>query len=158
MKLHGTVGPSRTTISAIASEAGVQRATVYRHFPEDEALFDACTAHFYGLHPRPDLERWGAIRDPTSASATRSATSTRGTSEVEQMLSNTQRDAAGCRPRLGGATPTTSKRPPPPCFSATASGGARELAWRPLSGMRSALPPGVLSFVNRPSTKRTRSS
>jgi AcrR family transcriptional regulator len=94
MKLHGTVGPSRTTISAIAAEAGVQRATVYRHFPEDEALFDACTAHFYGLHPRPDLERWGAIRDPTERLRHALGDLYAWYGEVEPMLSNTQRDAA----------------------------------------------------------------
>src|SRR3954454_13274217 len=33
--LHATVGPARTTISAIAERAGVQRLTVYRHFPEE---------------------------------------------------------------------------------------------------------------------------
>jgi AcrR family transcriptional regulator len=33
VKLHGTIGPARTTISGVAEEAGVQRATVYRHFP-----------------------------------------------------------------------------------------------------------------------------
>ena len=44
--LHGTVGPSRTSISAVAAHAGVRRSTVYRHFPDEAALFDACTAHW----------------------------------------------------------------------------------------------------------------
>ena len=42
--LHGTVGPARTTISAIAERAGVRRATVYRHFPDERALFLSCSA------------------------------------------------------------------------------------------------------------------
>ena len=33
--LHGSLGPARTTISAVAERAGVQRATVYRHFPDE---------------------------------------------------------------------------------------------------------------------------
>ena len=62
--LHGSVGPSRTTISAIADRAGVQRHTVYRHFPTDDDLFDACSAHFGAIHPPPDLDAWRAISDP----------------------------------------------------------------------------------------------
>ena len=64
MELHGSVGPARTTISAVARRAGVQRATVYRHFPDDEALFGACSAHWAALHPAPDAGRWAAIADP----------------------------------------------------------------------------------------------
>lgn len=45
VKLHGSVGPSHTTFSAVAERAGVQRSTVYRHFPDEEALFGACTSH-----------------------------------------------------------------------------------------------------------------
>ena len=48
--LHGSVGPSRTTISAVAAHAGVRRSTVYRHFPDETALFDACTAHWAALN------------------------------------------------------------------------------------------------------------
>lgn len=62
--LHGTVGPARTTVSAIAELAGVQRHTVYRHFPSDEALFGACSAHYTEANPWPDVEAWRAIGDP----------------------------------------------------------------------------------------------
>lgn len=62
--LHGTLGPSRTTISAIAKHAGVRRSTVYRHFPDEAALFDACSAHWRALHPPPDVSKWAAIFDP----------------------------------------------------------------------------------------------
>src|SRR3954467_8306880 len=64
MALHGTVGPAQTTISAVADRAGVQRHTVYRHFPTDLDLFAACSAHFATQHPSPDLSRWAAIEDP----------------------------------------------------------------------------------------------
>ncbi len=62
--LHGTVGPARTTISAIAEQAGVQRHTVYRHFRSDADLYGACSAHYFAANPLPDPERWRAIDDP----------------------------------------------------------------------------------------------
>jgi AcrR family transcriptional regulator len=62
--LHGTLGPSRTSISAVADRAGVRRSTVYRHFPDELALFTACSAHWRAANPTPDLGRWAAIEDP----------------------------------------------------------------------------------------------
>jgi AcrR family transcriptional regulator len=62
--LHGTVGPARTSISAVAKHAGVRRSTVYRHFPDEAALFDACTAHWAAANPAPDLAAWAAIDSP----------------------------------------------------------------------------------------------
>lgn len=64
MELHGSVGPARTTVSAVAERAGVQRHTVYRHFPTDEALFTACSGLWAERHPWPDVGRWRAIHDP----------------------------------------------------------------------------------------------
>ena len=62
--LHGTLGPARTTISAIAERAGVQRLTVYRHFPDELSLFRACSGQWRSEHPLPDAGRWAAIADP----------------------------------------------------------------------------------------------
>jgi AcrR family transcriptional regulator len=62
--LHGTVGPSRTSISAVAEHAGVRRSTVYRHFPDEAALFDACTAHWAAANPLPDPAAWSTIERP----------------------------------------------------------------------------------------------
>ena len=62
--LHGTVGPSRTSMSAIAERAGVRRSTLYRHFPDEAAVFDACSAHWREANPAPDLGAWAAIEDP----------------------------------------------------------------------------------------------
>jgi len=62
--LHGTVGPARTTLSAIAERAGVQRHTVYRHFPSDADLFGACSAHYFAANPWPDPDPWRAIEEP----------------------------------------------------------------------------------------------
>ena len=64
VELHGSVGPVRTTISAVADRAGVQRATVYRHFPDEDALFDACSSHWMAQHPLPDAAAWAKIQDP----------------------------------------------------------------------------------------------
>jgi AcrR family transcriptional regulator len=64
VELHGTVGPSRTTMSAVAAHAGVRRSTLYRHFPDEAALFDACSAHWAAANPPPDLEAWSAIGSP----------------------------------------------------------------------------------------------
>ncbi|WOI11892.1 helix-turn-helix domain-containing protein [Thalassospira lucentensis] len=58
MSLHGEVGPARTTISAIADRAGVQRLTVYRHFSEENELLDACLLHWLSLSPPPDPTSW----------------------------------------------------------------------------------------------------
>jgi AcrR family transcriptional regulator len=62
--LHGTLGPSRTTLSAVADRAGVERRTLYRHFPNEAELFAACSTHYFAAHPWPDLGHWRAIRDP----------------------------------------------------------------------------------------------
>jgi AcrR family transcriptional regulator len=62
--LHTTVGPARTTISAIAKAAGVERHTVYAHFPDDATLFRACSEHWTSVHPLPDFEALEAIADP----------------------------------------------------------------------------------------------
>jgi AcrR family transcriptional regulator len=64
VELHSTLGPSRTSISAVAERAGVRRSTVYRHFPDEPALFEACSAHWEAANPPPDLAGWEAIDDP----------------------------------------------------------------------------------------------
>ena len=62
--LHRELGPLRTTISAIAERAGVQRLTVYRHFPDDRALFGACSSQWRAAHPMPDPSAWAGVEDP----------------------------------------------------------------------------------------------
>ena len=64
VELHGTVGPARTSISAIAERAGVRRSTVYRHFPDEESLFAACSSHWTRANPLPDLAGWEAFEAP----------------------------------------------------------------------------------------------
>jgi AcrR family transcriptional regulator len=64
--LHGSVGPAATTIAAIADRAGVTRLTVYRHFPDEDALFGACSAHWLSRQQLPDPGAWSQIGDPAA--------------------------------------------------------------------------------------------
>ena len=63
VELHGTVGPARTTVSAIADRAGVQRQTYYRHFPSERELLTACSGLWEEQHPPPDPEGLRALPD-----------------------------------------------------------------------------------------------
>lgn len=62
--LHETVGPARTTITAIAERAGVGRLSVYRHFPQDADLLAACSSAYWERNPAPDPQPWRQITDP----------------------------------------------------------------------------------------------
>jgi AcrR family transcriptional regulator len=62
--LHEQIGPAQTSITAIAEAAGVRRSTVYRHYPDEDTLFAACSSHFRALNPPPDPAAWAAIADP----------------------------------------------------------------------------------------------
>jgi AcrR family transcriptional regulator len=94
IELHGTVGPARTTQSAIADRAGVERQTYYRHFPDDRSLFEACTGLYMERNPVPDSEPWAKIEDAQKRLG-------RGLSEIyryyesnAEMLRHVIRDAA----------------------------------------------------------------
>ena len=64
IELHTSIGPARTTISDIARRAGVQRLTVYRHFPDELSLLGACSGTYRLRNPPPDPEGWLQIPDP----------------------------------------------------------------------------------------------
>jgi AcrR family transcriptional regulator len=63
LALHQEVGPARTTVAEIARRAGVQRLTVYNHFPNDRELFDACGEHSMELNPPPDPSEAFAVKN-----------------------------------------------------------------------------------------------
>src|SRR6266511_25679 len=63
VELHVERGLVATQITDIAQRAGVDRVTVYRHFPDLASLFKACAAHYYSAHPLPDPTAWAAIGD-----------------------------------------------------------------------------------------------
>ena len=62
--LHGSIGPAATTLSMIAARAGVQRHTLYAHFPDERSLFLACSGLVMERDPLPDATPWRRIADP----------------------------------------------------------------------------------------------
>lgn len=94
VELHGTVGPARTSMSAVAEHAGVRRSTLYRHFPDEAALFEACSAHWAAANPPPDLGAWGAIAGAEERLAAALSELYGFYRRTEAMLENMYRDAA----------------------------------------------------------------
>ena len=94
VELHGTLGPARTSISAVAQRAGVRRSTVYRHFPDDASLFSACTSYWMAAHPFPDVARWAAIDDPAVRLMAALGELYAHYRRTERMMSNILRDEA----------------------------------------------------------------
>jgi AcrR family transcriptional regulator len=92
MELHGSVGPSRTSVSAVAERAGVRRSTVYRHFPDEAALFAACSAHWAAENPPPDLARWSSISDAEERLRSALGELYAFYRRTEQMMDNLHRD------------------------------------------------------------------
>ena len=92
VELHGTVGPAHTSISAIAERAGVRRSTVYRHFPDEAALFDACSSHWEAANPLPELAEWEAIADPGERLRTALDELYAHYRRTERMMENLHRD------------------------------------------------------------------
>ena len=93
IELHGAVGPSRTTLSAVAERAGVERRTLYRHFPTEAELFAACSAHYFTANPWPDLGNWRAIHDPQQRLEQALDELYAYYERTEPMLANVLRDA-----------------------------------------------------------------
>lgn len=93
LALHGTIGPARTTISAIAERAGVRRATVYRHFPDERALLSGCSGTFLERNPPPDPATWASMPDPAARLAAALDAVYRWYERVEPMLTAVLRDA-----------------------------------------------------------------
>lgn len=117
VELHGTLGPARTSVTAVAERAGVERATVYRHFPDERALFLACSGHWRAVNPAPDLAAWAAIADPEDRLRHGLAELYGFYGRTEPMLANLHRDegvvtvvaelmAGGFRAYLGAARDT----------------------------------------------------
>ena len=93
VEMHQTVGMARTTISAIAEKAGVQRLTVYRHFPNERALFSACTEHWSAANPPPDPASWTQIAAPEERLRSALAEVYTYYRRTEPMIANVIRDA-----------------------------------------------------------------
>ena len=93
VELHKAVGPRLTTVSEVARRAGVERLTVYRHFPDEAAMVVACQAHWLGLHPRPDIEAWRDINDQDARLRQALAETYDWYEATEQMTAKIVRDA-----------------------------------------------------------------
>src|SRR5678816_3168716 len=65
VELHSTVGPAFTPLSLVAERAGVQRHTLYAHFPDERSLFQACSGLVFERDPLPDATPWQAISVPS---------------------------------------------------------------------------------------------
>jgi AcrR family transcriptional regulator len=131
--LHGTVGPLATTVSAIAERAGVERETVYRHFPDEPSLFAACTTHYMALHPAPSFQAWREISDPLRRTERVVRDVYRYYAETEAMTASVLRDAQVAPDRVGSS------------FAAFHSAARRQVleAWRRgpghTAGLRAAI-------------------
>jgi AcrR family transcriptional regulator len=93
VELHQALGPASTTISAIAERAGVQRLTVYRHFPDERALLSACSSHYEASNPVPDLGPWTQIPDPEKRLRRALAETYAYHRRTEPMMTKVLRDA-----------------------------------------------------------------
>jgi AcrR family transcriptional regulator len=105
VELHRTVGPAATQISEIARRAGVQRATVYSHFPDEASLFAACSSHWRTLHPAPDPSAWLREAEPGGRLRLGLRELYAWYRETEPMMSNILRDVElvpAMRPLLEG--------------------------------------------------------
>jgi AcrR family transcriptional regulator len=94
VELHQTVGPARTTVSAIAEKAGVQRHTYYAHFPELKDLYQACMGHYVERNPVPEPSSWADIADAEERLRVALSEVYAYYSRNEAMVSNVLRDAA----------------------------------------------------------------
>lgn len=93
VELHRTVGPAATHIAEVARRAGVQRLTVYNHFPDDGALIAACSAHWRAQHPAPDPAEWLACDDSSERLRLALARLYAWFRETEAMTGRVLRDA-----------------------------------------------------------------
>ena len=94
VRLHGTIGPAATTVSALAEEAGVTRLTVYRHFPQDTDLFAACSEHWGARQTYPDVAMWEQVADPVERLRLGLTDLYRFYAGGESMLTRIRRDRA----------------------------------------------------------------
>lgn len=94
MQLHEEVGPRATSISAVAERAGVQRLTVYRHFPDEAAMIGACSGEWIQRHPPPHPGRWQALPDPRKQARAALGEFYRYYRGTRRMWSGVHRDAS----------------------------------------------------------------
>jgi AcrR family transcriptional regulator len=93
VELHRTQGPANTTVSEIAKRAGVNRLTVYNHFPDVSDLLRACLRSWTERHPAPDPTSWAQISEPQDRLRTALRELYGFYAHTEPMRANVLRDA-----------------------------------------------------------------
>lgn len=91
--LHEELGPKNTTVSAVAERAGVQRVTVYRHYPDELSLLQACSSEWIQHNPPPDPATWAHIDDPLRQAGTALTALYAYYRSTARMWSHSYRDA-----------------------------------------------------------------
>ena len=154
--LHTSVGPARTTISGIAERAGVERHTVYAHFPDDRTLFRACSEHWEARHPLPDIATLAEIEDPARRLRRALGEMYAWYESVEADLALFVRDASvvPANAEILGEMTATSRSWPTRSHKAGRAARASE----PRSGTRSSSRRGARSSAGRASRGRRRST
>ena len=109
-ELHASVGPARTTVSAIAQRAGVQRLTVYKHFPHDRDIFQACTTYHWEQDPPPDPAGWREIAIPEQRLRHALEELYTHFRRNETLNANVRRDAALIMEQMEGKPPPGMQR------------------------------------------------
>jgi AcrR family transcriptional regulator len=92
VELHGTVGPARTTMSAVAKRASVQRHTVLP-LSHRSGTVRRRSSHYLAANPWPDPDPWRAITNPQRRLAHALEQLYAYYERTEPMLSNVFRDA-----------------------------------------------------------------
>jgi AcrR family transcriptional regulator len=146
IQLHGTVGPSRTTLSAVAKRAGVERRTLYRHFPTEADLLMACSTHYFAANPWPDQGSWRALDDPKLRLEEALDELYAYYERTEPMLSNVLRDAELVDSVRNAAAPL---------YAYLEEAGATLLTGRPARGRKRELIGGALRHALAFSTWRS---
>jgi AcrR family transcriptional regulator len=92
VELHAGIGPARTTVSAVAERAGVERLTVYRHFADERSMLRACSSLYMERNPPPRPATFDGT-PPLAAVRTTLAAVYEWYRDNEAMFSNVLRDA-----------------------------------------------------------------
>jgi len=92
VELHQELGPANTSVKAVAEKAGVQRLTVYRYFPDEVSMLQACSTHWWGLNPPPGIDQWANIENSADRCAAAFTAFYRYYHQTEDMWKKLYRD------------------------------------------------------------------